>query len=178
MWDPCLLGGNAQLLLLTPEMLGRSPLELGLTPLEKECCQVGAETSKGETETGSEKAEPQNKLLLLGCGAIAGTILLGRALNQGKGNLCFRPPAFSVLSSAPCWWKPGDTLQGFSLNIRRKVDSDLSDRCLTASTKYFHIFLPLLIEFPQPCFSTSICLMHAIVQIQSPFYILLKSSPR
>ena len=53
-------------------MLGRSPLELGLTPLEKECCQVGAETSKGETETGSEKAEPQNKLLLLGCGAIAG----------------------------------------------------------------------------------------------------------
>lgn len=148
MWDPCLLGGNAQLLLLTPEMLGRSPLELGLTPLEKECCQAGAETSKGETETGSEKAEPQNKLLLLGCGAIAGTILLGRALNQGKGNLCFLPPAFSVLSSAPCWWKPGDNLQGFSLNSRRKVDSDLSDRCLTASTKYFHIFLPLLIVSP------------------------------
>lgn len=61
-------------------MVGRSPLELGLTPLEKEYCQVGAETSKGETETGSEKAEPQNKLLLLGCGVIAGTILLGGAL--------------------------------------------------------------------------------------------------
>ena len=26
------------------------------------------------------------------------------------------------LSSAPCWWKPGDSVQGFSLNVRRKVD--------------------------------------------------------
>ena len=101
-------------------MLGRGPLELGLKPLEKECCQVGAETSKGEIETGSEKAEPQSQLLLLGCRAIAGAILLGRAMNQEKGNLCFLPPTSSVPSGAPCWQKPGDSLQGFSLNNRRK----------------------------------------------------------
>lgn len=122
-------------------MLGRSPLELGLTPLEKECCQVGAETSKGfslwETETGSEKAEPQNKLLLLGGGAIVGTILLGRALNLGKGNLCFLPPAFSVLSNAPWWWKPGENLQGFSVNIRRKGGFRLEWQMLNSQHKVF-----------------------------------------
>lgn len=160
-------------------MLGRSPLELGLTPLEKECCQIGAETSNGFQSLRDWnwfwKGWAPEQAAALGCGAIVGTVLLGRALNQGKGNLCFL--LFSLVH--PVGGNQEKICSVSASTSEERVDLDLSDKCLTVSTKYFHIFLPLLIEFPQPqCFSTDICLMHATVQIQSPFYILLKSSPR
>ena len=83
-------------------------------------------------ETGSEKLSPRTNCAL-GCGAIVGTILLGRALRKGKG----KSGLPSVLSSAPCWWKPGENLQRFSLNIRRKGGFRLEWQMLNSQHKVF-----------------------------------------
>lgn len=66
-----------------------------------------------------------------------------------KGNLFFLPLTFSAPSSAPCGWKPGDTLQGSSFNIRRMGRFRIERQLLKiTSTKLFHISVHLPVQFP------------------------------
>lgn len=68
---------------------------------------------------GSKNAEPCSTAAV-GRGTIAEAILLGRAMQWGKGeNLFFLPLTSSALSTARCGWKPTDNLQGSGPNIRR-----------------------------------------------------------
>ena len=60
---------------------------------------------------GSKNAEPCSTAAV-GRGTIAEAILLGRAMQWGKGeNLFFLPLTSSALSTARCGWKPTDNLQ-------------------------------------------------------------------
>lgn len=59
-------------------------------------------------------------------------------------------PAFSAPSGVPCGQKPGDSLQGSGLNIRRKGGLRVEKRLLNNQHDVFHVSLPLFIQFLQP----------------------------